>query len=174
MNKSIGNKLKIKTILMLAIILFSLVPLIISAIGSSILLKRNNGKAFMERGNSLNKIVENTIVNKISQYEQLICSITKNGDFENEGGNARIDRNARIIRKARIIRECPDNPDYPDYPGDPEFTRYFAGSLGERVYVEGSLFGLSGSLFGLFESLFGLSASYFELLGLLFLVLAEL
>ena len=84
MNKSIGNKLKIKTILMLAIILFSLVHLIISAIGSSILLKRNNGKAFMERGNSLNKIVENTIVNKISQYEQLICSITQNGDFENE------------------------------------------------------------------------------------------
>lgn len=84
MKKGIVGCLKIKSLLLFAIILLSLVPLTISAIASSMILKKNNEKTFIERGNTLNRIVENTIVNRISQYEQLLLSIAENGEFDSE------------------------------------------------------------------------------------------
>lgn len=84
MIKRTSVQIKIRTILLLTILLLSLLPLALSAMVSSFILKENNKKMFIERGNSLNSIVENTINRRISQYEQLLSSIVDNGDFENE------------------------------------------------------------------------------------------
>ena len=84
MIKRTSMQIKIRTILLLTILLLSLLPLALSAMVSSFILKENNKKMFIERGNSLNSIVENTINRRISQYEQLLSSIVDNGDFENE------------------------------------------------------------------------------------------
>ncbi|MDO5516394.1 MAG: methyl-accepting chemotaxis protein [Clostridium sp.] len=84
MNNRTSSKPKIKTILLLIILILSLLPLALSAAVSSIILKDSNEKTFKERGDSLNNIVENTITNRILQYEQLLSSIELNGDFENE------------------------------------------------------------------------------------------
>ena len=84
MIKRTSMQIKIRTILLLTILLLSLLPLALSAMVSSFILKENNEKMFLERGNSLNSIAENTINSRISQYEQLLSSIINNGNFENE------------------------------------------------------------------------------------------
>lgn len=103
MKKRTNSKLKINTIMLMIILILSILPLALSATGSSLFLKNSNEKTFIERGNSLNNIVENTITNRISQYEQLLASIANNGEFDNEEYI-----NNRLIDDMKLIQDSND------------------------------------------------------------------
>ena len=95
-----SRKFKLNTISMVTTALLSVIPLILSALISSIILKKNNGTMFIERGNSLNNIVENMIVTRITEYENLLKSINLNGEFDSNNFT-----NDELIDKMKLIAD---------------------------------------------------------------------
>ncbi|HCW52814.1 MAG TPA: methyl-accepting chemotaxis protein [Clostridium sp.] len=103
MKNRTSHKFKLNTILMVTTVLLSIIPLVLSALISSIILKKNNGMMFIERGNSLNNIVENIIVTRITEYENLLKSISLNGEFDNDNFT-----NDELVNKMKLIADSND------------------------------------------------------------------
>ncbi len=82
--KNFTRTVKIKTILMIIILILALFPLIVSGILSGIIINRNNEQSFIEKGNLLCEIAETNITTRISQYESMLMSISTKRDFDDE------------------------------------------------------------------------------------------